>query len=322
MPAIDTTRQRLLATRVVEANSLLSRLIGLLGLRQFRRGLALWLRPCRAIHTVGMRYPIDALFLDARHRVVRVVSELQPGQVVQTVPNASSVLELPAGVCRSHQVRVGDVLHLAPDGTHLRGLTNAMHYVTNVALALLYLRFAYHALQSWQRAGDVLPFGLFFVNSLLVYLFLTRRQSTAVSVRAFDWFAALGTVLLSLCLSPVGAPVGALRFVSAGLQLMGIVAILGSLLSLGRSFGVVAAVRPIKSGGMYRFVRHPLYSSELFYYLGFLVGNITALNVLLVAGIFVGQYLRAAAEEELLSSQASYRAYKRRVRYRFIPGLL
>lgn len=322
MPAIDTTRKRLLATTVVEANSLLSRLVGLLGLRQFRQGLALWLRPCKAIHTVGMRYPIDALFLDARHRVVRVVSDLQPGQVVHPVPNASSVLELPAGVCRNLRVRAGDLLHLAPDSTHLRSLTKAMHFLTNAALALVYVKFAYHAFHSWLRTADVLPFGLFFVNSLLVYLFLTRRQSSAVSDRAFDWFAAVGTVLLSLCLRPVHSSPGALRIVSGSWQLVGIVAIVASLLSLGRSFGVVAAVRPIKSGGMYRFVRHPLYSSEMLYYLGFLVGNMTPLNLLLVVGIFVGQYVRAAAEEELLSTEASYRSYKRRVRYRFIPGIL
>ncbi|MDZ7270021.1 MAG: DUF192 domain-containing protein [candidate division KSB1 bacterium] len=322
MPAIDATRRRLLATTVVEANSLLSRLVGLLGLREFRRGLALWLRPCRAIHTVGMRYPIDALFLDARHRVVRIVSDLQPGQVVQTVPNASSVLELPAGVCRSLQVRVGDILHLAPDSVHLRGLTEAMHYLTNAALAVLYLRFAYHAYQGWQRAGDILPLGLFFVNSLLVYLFLTRRRSSVVSARAFDWFAAIGTVFLSLCLTPAPVEKGFFRLISAVLQLIGMGAIFASLLSLGRSFGVVAAVRPIKCSGMYRLVRHPLYSSELFYYAGFLVGNLTLVNVLLVAGIMVGQYVRAAAEEELLSSEAGYRAYKRRVRWRFVPGVL
>ncbi|MBC7188379.1 MAG: DUF192 domain-containing protein [Calditrichaeota bacterium] len=322
MPAVDTTRRRTLATTVVVANTYLARLVGLLAMRQFRHGLALWLRPCQAIHTLGMRHPIDALFLDARNRVVRIVSELQPGRVVQTVPNANSVLELPAGVCRTTKVRVGDVVHLAPDGTHLAHLAKLSHFLVNGVLALFYLRFARLSYAHWQQTGDVLTLGLMFVNSLLFYLFLTRRQSTVVSGRTFDWFAALGTVFLSFCLYPAKSGSSVLHTVSGAVQGIGIVAILASLVSLGRSFGVVPAVRTIKSTGMYRFVRHPLYSSELLYYIGFLMGNMTWLNVLLVIGIFVGQYVRAAAEEEILSSEGSYRAYKRRVRYRFIPGVV
>lgn len=322
MPAVVTRRRRTLASTVVEANTYLARLVGLLGWRRFHHGLALWLRPCQAIHTVGMRQPIDALFLDARNRVVRIVSELQPGRVVPAVPNASSVLELPAGVCRTTRIRVGDVIHLAPDGTHLAGLTKALHYLGNVALALFYLRFVNLSYQHWQQTQDVLPLGLLLVNSLLVYLFLTRRQSKMVSGRAFDWFAAIGTVFLSLCLSPARSPFAWLRPSAAAVQVAGIVAMCASLVSLGRSFGVVAAVRSVKSSGMYRFVRHPLYSSELLYYFGFLMANLTPVNALLVAGIFVGQYVRAAAEEEILSSQASYRAYRRRVRYRFFPGVM
>jgi protein-S-isoprenylcysteine O-methyltransferase Ste14/uncharacterized membrane protein (UPF0127 family) len=322
MPAVVARRRRTLATTVVEANSYLARLVGLLGLRNFRRGLALWLRPCQAIHTVGMRQPIDALFLDAKNRVVRIVSELQPGRVVPAVPGADSVLELPAGVCRATRIEVGDAIQLAPDGTHLARLTKAMHYVSNAALALFYLRFVRLSYLHWLRTADVLPLGLLGVNSLLVYLFFTRRQSKMVSGRPFDWFAAIGTVFLSLCLSPAAPPFSQLRPWSAGVQAAGIIAMFASLVSLGRSFGVVAAVRSVKSNGMYRFVRHPLYSSELLYYFGFVMGNFTLLNVLLVAGIFVGQYVRAAAEEEILSSEESYRAYKRRVRYRFFPGIL
>src|SRR5207247_2098154 len=74
-----------------------ARLRGLLGTKRLDPGHGLWLRPCRQIHMFGMRYAVDAVFLDEHQRVVRALSELSPWRVSPRVADAESVLELPAG---------------------------------------------------------------------------------------------------------------------------------------------------------------------------------------------------------------------------------
>src|SRR2546427_311142 len=86
-----------LAERLRLAHTHWARLRGLLGTKRLDPGHGLWLRPCRQIHMFGMRYAVDAVFLDEHQRVVRSLSELSPWRVSPRVADAESVLELPAG---------------------------------------------------------------------------------------------------------------------------------------------------------------------------------------------------------------------------------
>jgi len=81
------------------ADTFWARMRGWLGRRRLDEGEALWLLPCRAVHTLGMRMPIDVVFLDTRGVVVRVVSALPPGRAALCW-RAASVLELAAGTMR------------------------------------------------------------------------------------------------------------------------------------------------------------------------------------------------------------------------------
>lgn len=80
----------------------------------FRRGLdpdgGMWINPCNGIHMFGMRFAIDALFLDRRLRVVRVVSNLRPWRMVPFVLLAHSVVELPAGRAEEAGLKLGEML--------------------------------------------------------------------------------------------------------------------------------------------------------------------------------------------------------------------
>lgn len=100
------------AERVGVARSLLARLRGLLGRPSLAPGEGLLLAPCNSIHTVGMRYPIDVLFLDRSGRVARTVHALHPGRVIPYVRGASQAIELPAGVLRASDVRENDEVWL------------------------------------------------------------------------------------------------------------------------------------------------------------------------------------------------------------------
>ncbi|MCK9486737.1 MAG: DUF192 domain-containing protein [Dehalococcoidia bacterium] len=100
------------AERVAVARSLLARLRGLLGHPSLAPGEGLLLAPCNSVHTVGMRYPIDVLFLDRSGRVARAVHTLTPGHIVPYVRGATQAIELPAGTLQATGVRAGDEVWL------------------------------------------------------------------------------------------------------------------------------------------------------------------------------------------------------------------
>lgn len=87
--------------RLSIAASFLSRATGLLLDRYPAAHHGLWLKPCRAVHTVGMRRPIDVVFLDRHLTVLHVVHSLQPNRAAWCW-GAYSAVELPAQYCRRH----------------------------------------------------------------------------------------------------------------------------------------------------------------------------------------------------------------------------
>ncbi|ARP88717.1 hypothetical protein CAL13_13585 [Bordetella genomosp. 9] len=84
------------------------RLRGLLWRGRPRPGVGLWLLPCRAVHTFGMRYPLDIVFLDRKRRVVSVVRGLAPRRAALCL-RAASVVELEAGVIAFENGGVGRI---------------------------------------------------------------------------------------------------------------------------------------------------------------------------------------------------------------------
>jgi protein-S-isoprenylcysteine O-methyltransferase Ste14 len=91
-------------------------------------------------------------------------------------------------------------------------------------------------------------------------------------------------------------------------------------LSLGRSFGLLAAKRRIKVKGAYRFIRHPIYVGYFVAHIAFLLTNFSGANVVILAVLYIMQLLRAFREERILSSDETYRAYCEKTPYRFIYG--
>jgi uncharacterized membrane protein (UPF0127 family) len=109
---VNRTKQVMLAPRLQVARSLWARMKGLIGrvAADFPPGSALWLTPCRGIHTVGMSFSIDAVYLDARGAVVRAYHGLAPFRVASLDPRTRSVVEFPAGTLKATGTEVGDLL--------------------------------------------------------------------------------------------------------------------------------------------------------------------------------------------------------------------
>ncbi len=81
--------------RVPVAVTLLSRLLGLALLSPGRAGAGLLIPRCRSVHTFGMRFAIDVLFLDRDRRPIEVARAVPPNRIVGR-RGADSVLEFPA----------------------------------------------------------------------------------------------------------------------------------------------------------------------------------------------------------------------------------
>lgn len=108
MAAVNETRQTVVSHAVKRADTFMTRLVGLLGREAMQEGEALWIVPCRGIHTMGMRFAIDALFLDNGNRVVAVREKMSPWRSTRFVDGAVSVLEVPSGMAGMARVSVGD----------------------------------------------------------------------------------------------------------------------------------------------------------------------------------------------------------------------
>ena len=78
------------------ARSFLARALGLLAGAPLRRGEGLLIQPCAAIHTWGMRYAIDVVFLDRNARVLAIHAHVRPWRALRC-RGAAAVLELRAG---------------------------------------------------------------------------------------------------------------------------------------------------------------------------------------------------------------------------------
>lgn len=109
MTLMNRNKATVMAHSVQVAGTFWRRLKGLLGTKSFPAGQALIIQPCASVHTFGMQYAIDVVFLDATHRVVKIVSNMEPNRVA-SASRASYVVELAAGTVSRTVTAMGDVI--------------------------------------------------------------------------------------------------------------------------------------------------------------------------------------------------------------------
>lgn len=112
--AFNQTRQAYLATALAVANTHWTRLRGLLGLRSsdFRNGSGLWIVPCHGVHTLGMGFPIDVVYLDDAMTVIDIRRDLRPWRFAPVRAQAASVLELPCRTADETRTALGDKIQI------------------------------------------------------------------------------------------------------------------------------------------------------------------------------------------------------------------
>ena len=185
-------------------------------------------------------------------------------------------------------------------------------------MALLWGFFTYRHVLAFHQSAEWMYLLIGLSESMTAGFFLFRSAPVTVSTDPLDLvFAILGTFApLFLMPSDWGLLPDADYLIGAGIVLQ-----IFGLLSLNRSFALVAAKRQIKSGGMYRFVRHPLYASYLLILSGYVLANTTWVNLLLCCTTVALLLVRLMREEKHLLPDPGYRVYMQQVRFRMIPFL-
>jgi uncharacterized membrane protein (UPF0127 family) len=106
----NKTRESFLSLGVAAADTTLTRLKGLIGKLALGLDEGLWMVPSRGIHTVGVLFPLDLVYLDDANRVLHVVESFPTFRISPIITQAASVLELPTHTIYSSQTQPGDQL--------------------------------------------------------------------------------------------------------------------------------------------------------------------------------------------------------------------
>lgn len=194
------------------------------------------------------------------------------------------------------------------------------HVLSKFALILVYLVFAIAHVTAIQEDGFRLSlFLLLTFETVMIGMVMFRRATDDVDKSTLAVLAGLAGSFFVLGFRPAGS--GEDLLIGQFVQIVGIVLQLGASLSLGRSFGLVPANRGIKTGGLYRIVRHPFYFSYVIAQVGYLINNPSTMNVLVFAIGTGFQVVRINYEERLLSNNAEYSTYLETVRWHLFPGI-
>ena len=127
--------------------------------------------------------------------------------------------------------------------------------MSSAALVCLFLLFAAANFSHWRSTGAPSGLGLMVLEAWVAALFIVRRQTVELSRRRLAWIAAPIGSFAMLLARPGGD--GLPQVLCEVVQLSGLLVAFLSLATLGRSFGIAAAYRGVKTRGPYRFVRHP-----------------------------------------------------------------
>ena len=103
---VETNKQLCLLNDVKKTNNSFERMRGLLFRQKLTPMQALWIEPCPSVHTIGMKYSIDVIFLDKTGVVLKIVNNLKPLRMAMC-KNAVVSLEMLAGCAKKANVQVG-----------------------------------------------------------------------------------------------------------------------------------------------------------------------------------------------------------------------
>ncbi|GIW21844.1 MAG: hypothetical protein KatS3mg068_0851 [Candidatus Sericytochromatia bacterium] len=109
---INTRNNKVIGSNIILGNTLLLRLIGLIGKKELKEDEGILLTPCNSIHMMFMKIPLDIIFLDSENKIIKVIENIKPWKISPIVLKAKSVLELPINSIKKNDLQINDKLDI------------------------------------------------------------------------------------------------------------------------------------------------------------------------------------------------------------------
>jgi protein-S-isoprenylcysteine O-methyltransferase Ste14 len=202
---------------------------------------------------------------------------------------------------------------------------------TDKALALLAIIPSLASLYTFVlqlMAGHFDPFslGIAFWCVFTVVPMLIRRTATRVSVSPLAWFVTAGRTywpfLLPYLIDRAHTAAVAPMPIIAAVFWLSISVMVYSRIDLGRNVSFVPARRELVSTGVYGWVRHPIHTGQLLFYIAYLLRYFSLESMAVIGAGMAFVIAKTLVEESFLSEDEDYREYARKVPYRWIPGIV
>lgn len=193
--------------------------------------------------------------------------------------------------------------------------------LSRMFVGVLFVLLSINIWHDYVRTGRFTGLLLLAAESLVVVLMIVRRRTTivdrSVPTAVLTTISLLGPMLLrtneGLSLVPDAA--------TALVTTVGLMIVIISKATIGRSFGIAPANRGVVARGPYTIVRHPIYLGYLVTHAAVLAAYPSVWNVIVLVGGDIALVLRALAEERVLSADREYQVYCGRVAWHLVPGV-
>lgn len=188
-------------------------------------------------------------------------------------------------------------------------------------LAIVMVSFAIYLLTIHLLDGNYWALFQLVFYVLILTLFLIRKPAKDEVTGIKHWLVCMGGTFFPFAVAPFASQMidPLLANISLPFMFIGMGISLTALFNLGKGFGVIGAHRDIKTHGLYRWVRHPLYLGEAFLFLAIIIQQFSLPVVLIYIAQLTCQIIRIHDEEALLSKDPEYQTYMQNVPYRLLP---
>jgi protein-S-isoprenylcysteine O-methyltransferase Ste14 len=198
------------------------------------------------------------------------------------------------------------------------GLTD---FAAKAVVSLLFAMLSMNLLQDFLRTGHVTGLLLLASEALVVILTVARRRAAFVDpsakAAAVTFVSVVGPWMLRTTNGAALIP----DSVTACISIVGLLIVLLSKITLGRSFGLVPANRGVVVQGPYGFVRHPIYAGYVLTHVAFMMAQPSIWNAAIIVIADGTLIVRALMEERVLLRDAMYASYCQRVSWHLVPGV-
>lgn len=108
----NSSKNKLILAEAEVADTFFQRFRGLLGKKYLQPESGLIIAPCNSVHTIGMKFPIDVIFVDKENKICYIMRNMKKGKISPIISRAKMVIEFNAGMADRLQLEINDEIQL------------------------------------------------------------------------------------------------------------------------------------------------------------------------------------------------------------------